>query len=373
MHAHRLATFFAALICFAVTACQMQEERSRRDPQKIVATNPKVQDIVVVQPYVCKLRSQQHIEIRALEEGYLEQMNMSEGQAVKKGETMFRVVPTLYQARLEAELAEAQVAEIEYINTKKLGENAVVSQQEVAVYLARLTKARARANLAQAELNFATIKAPFDGIIDRLYHQHGSLVKEKEILTTLSDNSVMWVYFNVPEARYFEHRAREGSEHDVSRLKLVDSRIELILANGKKYDQVADNTVTVEGMVDFETGNYKLRADFPNPDRILRQGQTGTVRVLQTLHNAIVIPQRATFEILDKQFVWVIGEDNVVRQRAITIAHELEDKFVIASGLDAKDRIIMDGVLQVHHGDTLEDYEFEKADSALDHQKYPAE
>ena len=132
-------------------------------------------------------------------------------------------------------------------------------------------KANAKAKLAQAELNFATVKAPFDGIIDRLHDQHGSLVKEGEILTTLSDNSLMWVYFNVPEARYLEYMA------DVSQDK-EDQQIELVLANGNKFQQLG-KIGAIEADFNNETGNIPFRADFPNPDRLLRHGQTGNVLI----------------------------------------------------------------------------------------------
>ena len=225
---------------------------------------------------------------------------------------------------------------------------------------------------AQAELNFTIVKAPFDGIIDRLMQMQGSLVGKGDLLTTLSDNDVMWVYFNVPEARYFEFKTREGKTADNSRIKLVDSRIELKLADGSTFHQDAGDVVTVEAKFNNETGNIPFRADFPNPDRLLRHGQTGTVVIHRTIHNAVVIPQRATFEILDKRYVYVVGEDDVVHQRLITVQHELDDIFVIKSGLDVKDKIVLEGVREVHDGDKVE-YEFRKPEEILDHQKNRAE
>ena len=147
----------------------------------------------------------------------------------------------------------------------------------------------------------------------------------------------------------------------------------MLLADGSKFNQTGNPTVTVEGDVNYETGNFKLRADFPNPDRRLRNGQTGTVLIHRKIPNAIVIPQRATFEVLDKIYVRVIGEDKVVRQKQITIAHELEDKFVIGSGLDVNDRFILEGVKLVKEGDKVEEFETEKAETALTNQKYHAE
>src|SRR5262249_21322697 len=148
-----------------------------------------------------------------------------------------------------------------------------------------------------------------DGFLGRLEQREGRLIDKKDVLTTLTDNSVMWVYFNVSEARYLDYKAREGRAKDPSRLELVDSKIELVLANDKTFKQDPGNTVTVEARFSSETGNIPFRADFPNPDRLLRHGQTGTVLIRQTMKNATVIPQRATFEIFERRYVWVVGKD----------------------------------------------------------------
>ena len=165
-------------------------------------------DVTITQPYVCQIHSQRHIDVCALESGYLQEISVREGQAVKKGDLMFRILPVLYKAKLDAELAEARLAELEYNNTESLFKRkAVVSQNEVLLFKAKLDRAKAKADLAQAEFNFTEVRAPFDGIVDRQHEQLGSLIKEGDILTTLSDNSVMWVYFNVPEADYLEYMA----------------------------------------------------------------------------------------------------------------------------------------------------------------------
>jgi membrane fusion protein (multidrug efflux system) len=175
----------------------------------------------------------------------------------------------------------------------------------------------------------------------------------------------MWVYFNVPEARYLEYMASSDQEKK-------EQRIELVLANLNKFPY-ASTGLTVEAQFNNETGNIPFRADFPNPEpRLLRHGMTGTILIHRTLKNAVVIPQRATFEILDKQYVYVVGKDNVVRQRAIVVQNELEDIFVIKSGLGVNDRIVYEGIRQVHDGEKVE-YEFRPPEQILANQKYHAE
>jgi membrane fusion protein, multidrug efflux system len=371
------------------------EEEHKEEPRKVVVTSPEAMDVTITQPYVCQIRSQRHIEVQALDSGYLEEIVVKEGQAVKQGDVMFRILPVLYKAKADAEVAEALLAEREYNNTKMLFEskNQVVSQNEVLLFAAKRDRAKAKAELAKAELNFTDIRARFDGIVDRQRQQLGSFIKEGEVLTTLSDNSVMWVYFNVPEKQYLEYKAAQ-KQHE------AEDRIELLLANHDKFPESCTR-LTIEAQFNNETGNIAFRADFPNPDGLLRHGQTGTILIHQTLKNALVIPQRATFELLDKRYVWVVGEDDVAHQRLITITHELEDIFVINSRtdvkqanvtsgpvsadnsehvdqnakpdiLDVRDKIVLEGVRQVEEGGKVE-YEFRKPEEALKKQKFHAE
>ncbi len=353
-----------ALISLSLPACNMHEEKPHQENHKIVATRPQSKAVTLTQEYVCQIHSKRHINIRALEMGYLEEIPVREGQQVKEGDLMFKVIPTLYQAKLDAELAETKLAQLEFNYTKKLSEDKVVSTNEVALLQAKLAKAQAKTQLAAAELNFATVKAPFDGIVDRLHQQQGSLVQEGEILTTLSDNSLMWVYFNVPEARYLEYMA------DLNRNK-DDMQIELVLANGEKFDHLG-KIGAIEADFNNETGNIPFRVDFPNPDRLLRHGQTGSVLIRRVQNDAIVIPQRATFEVLDKRYVYVVDKDDVAHQRDIVVQNEMDDIFVIKSGLEVGDKIVLEGIRQVHDGDKVE-YEFREAEVALANQKQHAE
>jgi membrane fusion protein (multidrug efflux system) len=353
-----------ALFSLSLPACHTHEEQADAEHHKIVVTSPKAQDAVITEQYVCQIHSQRHIKVCALENGYLQEVRVNEGQAVKKGDLMFKIVPTLYQARLDAELAEAKLAELELNNTQRLAKNNVVSENEVALYQAKLAKAKAKAKLAEAELHFTIVRAPFDGIVDRLHEREGSLIKEGDVLTTLSDNSVMWVYFNVPEARYLDYMAGLGQDKG-------SGKIELVLANGSKFPH-GGRIGAIEANFNNETGNIPFRADFPNPDGLLRHGQTGTVLIHRTLKNATVIPQRATFEILDKRYVYAVGKDDVAHQREVVVQNELEDIYVIKSGLEVDDRFVLDGVRQVRDGEKVE-YEVRPPDEVLASQKNKAE
>ncbi|MDB5347313.1 MAG: bepF 5 [Schlesneria sp.] len=362
MQVSRIPTIVLALVCLSLPACNQERVEHHHEAHKILATHPQSKAVTLTQEYVCQIHSQRHIKVRALEMGYLEAIKVKEGQHVKEGDLMFNVRPILYQSKLDAEKAEAELARLEYNYTKKLQQDKVVSENEVALLNAKLAKAEAKVSLAAAELDFATIKAPFDGIIDRLQLQHGSLVQEGEVLTTLSDNSVMWVYFNVREARYLEYMAELKEHKD-------DLQIELVLADHNKFTQIG-KIGAIEADFNNQTGNIKFRADFPNPERLLRHGQTGTILISHVQKDAIVIPQRAVFEVLAKQYVYVVDKDDVAHQREITVQDELEDIYVLKDGLGVDEKIILEGGRQVRDGDKVE-YEDREADKLA--YKYHAE
>lgn len=343
------------------------EEGGHHPIHKIIVTTPVKKDVISTQQYVCQIHSCQHIEVRALEGGYLEKINIKEGQHVKKGDLLFKILPTLFQARMESELAEANRVQIELDNAQSLMDKGIVSSQEIALKKAELAKAKAKVQLAQAELGFTNVKAPFDGIVDRQRNQLGSLIEEGDVLTTMSDNSLMWVYFNVPEAQYLEYKAeldKDGGKSD-------HLQIELKLANGEIFPQEG-KIGAIEADFNNMTGNIPFRADFSNPEGLLRNGQTGTILIHRTLQNLLVIPQRATFEILAKRYAFVVDKDNVVHQRDIEIEGEQDDIFVLKSGLKEGEKIILEGIRQVKDGDKIK-YDFRDPKEVLSNLKYHAE
>jgi membrane fusion protein, multidrug efflux system len=360
-----LLSAILGLVTLSLPACNEHDAHAEEPSQQtIVVTTPQMKDVVVTTQFVCQIHSKRHIKVRALQNGYLEEIKVKEGQMVEEGSVLFKIIPILYAAKRDAEFAEAQLATLELNYTKTLFDKSVVSKQEVLLYEAKLKRAQAKADLAQAEYSFTEVKAYFTGIIDRLFEQQGSLVKEGDVLTNLSDNSVMWVYFNVPEKYYIEYMKTSDKEKE-------EQRIDLQLANGTKFPQ-RGKIAAVEGKFNNQTGTIPFRADFPNPDRLLRHGMTGNVLLHKTLSKALVIPQRATFEILARRYVFVVDKDNVVHQREIKIHHEMNDAYVIESGLGVGDNFIYEGIRQVRDGDKIV-YEYRAPEKILSDQKLYSE
>jgi membrane fusion protein (multidrug efflux system) len=321
------------------------EEHEKQEETRFIVTSPIIKDTLVYHEYVSQIRSVQHIELRALEKGYLRTIYVDEGQFVRKGQLLFQIMPIIYQAETQKAQAEVNFAEIEYKNTKSLADSNVVSKNELALAKARFDKAKAELELAKAHLGFTEIRAPFDGVIGRFNDVRlGSLVDEGDLLTTLSDNSKMWVYFNVPEAEYLDYATRPKSDSLL--------RVKLQLANNKLLENEGI-VETIEADFNNETGNIAFRATFQNKNGILRNGETGNILMPVQLKNAVIIPQKSTFEILDKKFVFVVGSDNIVRSREIKTATEMPHLYAVSKGLSAEDKILVDGLRKVKNGEKI--------------------
>lgn len=334
--------------------CKHHEEE-KEENTRFVVSSPIVKDTIIQKDYMCQIRSIQHIEVRALEKGYIKQIYIDEGKFVKQGQPMFQIMPNVLEAEVQKAQAEVNFAEIEFQNSKTLADSNIISKNELALSKAKLGKAKAELLLAQTHLGFTEIKAPFDGITNRLEVRLGSLVDEGELLTTLSDNSKMWVYFNVPEAEYLDYISKTNRDSV--------SKVHLQLANNSIFDNIG-TVETIEADFNNETGNIAFRATFPNPNGVLRHGSTGNIIMNVHLENAIIIPQKATFEILDKKYVFVVDENNIVKTRQIEIGSELPHIYVVTKGLKKSDKIVVEGLRKVNNNQKIE-FEFKNFDQIL--------
>ncbi|UOG77335.1 efflux RND transporter periplasmic adaptor subunit (plasmid) [Hymenobacter tibetensis] len=361
-----MKTVFMLMSCCVLYCCSScsKKKEEKEEKIKLVVTSPWLKDTTVTQEYVAQIHSVQHIELRALEKGYLQKIYVDEGQAVKQGQLMFQIMPVIYQAELKKSQAEANYVGLEYQNTKRLADNNVVSKNELALAQAKFDKANAEVSLAQTHLQFTTVRAPFSGIMDHFQGRLGSLVDEGDLLTTLSDNSKMWVYYNVPEAEYLAYKAHTKASDSPMKVKLM-------MANNEVFDQ-AGVVQAIEADFNNETGNIAFRATFPNPNGLLRNGETGSILMTVPLKHALLIPQKATFEILEKKYVYVVDDHKKVHQKEVTIGSEMPDLYVIKDGLAAGDKILLEGIRKVKDGDKIR-YDYEDPQKVITHLKVYSE
>lgn len=354
----KLLMVIIAGILLTSTGCQSHKEKKDLET-KFLVTSPLQTDTAIVKEYVCQIHSIRHIELRAQERGYLQDVYADEGRFVKDGQLLFRIMPRLYEAEKQKAEAEAKVAEIEYQNTKSLADKNIVAPNELAMAKAKFDKAKAELSLAQVHLQFTEIRAPFNGYIDRFHVRPGSLLEEGDLLTTLSDNSKMWVYFNVSESEYLDYKSNTKTDSMM--------KVSLLMANGKKYDYTGI-VETIEADFNNETGNIPFRATFPNPIGLLRHGETGNILMSVVFKKALIIPQKATFEILDKKYIYVVDKDNRVKQRAISIAAEMPDLYIVGAGLKEGEKILLEGLRKVKNNDLIK-YEYQEPGTVISNLK----
>jgi membrane fusion protein (multidrug efflux system) len=358
----RIAWLIGLYIIVYNTGCTAKA-KEKEVIEKYSVTSPLKTDTSFVKEYVSQIRSVRNIEIRAQEKGFLENIYVDEGRFVKAGQLLFRIMPKMYEAELQKAEAEVRAEEIELQNTSALVEKNIVSKNEQALAQAKLDHAKAEMTLAKLHLSFTEIRAPFDGIIDRIPKKLGSLIDEGELLTTLSDNSNMFAYFNVSEPEYLNYEANT-KDHG-------NTKVNLLLANGTTLPYKGE-VETIESEFDNETGNIAFRAKFPNSNGLLRNGETGKVLMTVPFKNALIIPQKATYEIQDKIYVFVVNKNNVLESKQISIAGRLPDLFIVESGLSEGDKILLEGVQKVKDNDKIE-YEFQKPEEVVSKLRLKAE
>lgn len=331
------------IIALNLTGCQSKKEE-KVEMSEYLVTSPVVKDTLFIKEYVAQIQSLENVEIRSQEKGYLEALHCDEGRQVKSGQLLFSIMPKLYQAEYLKAKAEARLVGLELQNVKKLADKNIVSQTELAMAQAKLDGANADLAMAATHLSFTKITAPFDGTIDRIMFKKGSLIEDGTVLTKISNNKNVYAYFNMTEVEYLDYKSRSSND--------IKNTVALILSNGveHKYKGVIE---TIESEFDNETGNIAIRAKFPNPELLLKHGETGKIKMTVPIHDALIIPQKATYELLDKIYVYVVDAKNVVKARNIKIKQKLSNLYIIDSGLNKNDKILLEGLQTIKEDDMI--------------------
>ena len=345
------------VLSISLVACNTDTPAQKENKFKVI--QPVLADTAFTEEYVSELHAIENVEIRSRVKGFIESIMVDEGKTVKKGQVIFKLSSQGYQQELlkaeaawKNELAELKAAEIELENTEKLFAKKIIAKSELELAKAKLEMHKAKVEEAKAHelqaihnLSFTQVRAPFDGIINRIPNKTGSLVDEGTLLTTLSNNQEMLAYFNVSESDYLDYAVTTHWN---------DSKtVSLVLANGTQYNQMG-KIETVESEFDPLTGNIAFRARFANPERVLKHGSNGKIVVRKQLKNVLLIPQKSTFEIQDKLFVYVVNKNQEVEQRNISIKKRMPHVYVVESGLSIQDTILLEGMQNVKPGEKIQ-------------------
>lgn len=348
---------FLSIVAIIILASCSSTGRTKEEATFQVIS-PLLKDTVFTNEYVADITALQNVELRARIKGYIEVVLVDEGQTVHKGQTLFSISKLGYkhnllkaEAALSSVRADLKSAEIELENVQKLLDKKIVAPVEVEMQKSKVAAEKAQVAEAQSDeaqarlkLSYTEVKAPFDGVINRIPHRTGSLVEEGTLLTTISNNKEVYAYFNVSEKDYLDYAAAKnnGTSKDVA----------LVLANGILY-HYKGRIETTESEFDKSTGNIAFRAKFPNPDNLLKHGASGKVLVKTVLKNATLIPQKSTFDVQENIYVFVVDSDEKVHQRRVVLTARLPHLYVIQPTLSPEEKIVYEGTQKLRDGDEI--------------------
>lgn len=316
--------------------------------------------------YPATIKGMQDIEIRPKVLGYLVKLLVDEGATVRKGQPLFLIDSEQYRATVKAAKAQIRVCraniatqKLTVDNKRMLFKQNIISSYDLkmaentlASYEAQLAAAEAQLQSAQDNLRWCTVTSPADGVVGSIPYRVGSLVsgQSAEALTTVSNISKMYVYFSMTEKQLLALTREAGGVN--AAIKKMPA-VSLVLSDGTTYSQ-SGTISTVSGVIDPSTGSVQMRATFDNAQHILRSGGTGSILIPTHASDAIMVPQSATFDVQDKKFVYVVNADKTVATREITVLPQNNGQtYVVASGLRAGERIVVDGVNQLKNGQKI--------------------
>ncbi len=349
---------FLFLIAGFFTSCNRGHEKKSGSRNSTLVVKLAATSIEVAQSYVADVQAVQFVEIKPKVEGFVEDVLVDEGEHVKKGQVLFKLSSAeLYEEVKEAQAnykqvqAELKMAEVEADRVKRLVEKDIISpirlEQALAeADVARLRVQQAKSRLLRAETNYSytTITSPFEGYVDRIPFKVGSLVTPSSLLTSLTDVSEMFAYFKINEKEYLEYKRTQLSGVEQPEY----NNLELILSDQTTYPYKG-TVETVEGDFERGTGSIAFRARFANPDRLLRHGVSGKIRMLTEMEDVILVPQRSTFEIQDFTYVYTVDEEGKVSVRSFEPLSR-HGAYYVTKDLPDNTLIVYEGIQQVSDG-----------------------
>lgn len=313
--------------------------------------------------YPATIKGVQDVEIRPKISGFITRLCVKEGQTVKRGQLLFVIDNVTYaaaarqaKAAVNSARASLNTSKLTYNNNLKLFKNNVIGDYELQA--SRNNLAAAQAALAQAEANYISAKqnldfcyvtSPANGVVGTLPFRVGALVSSASVepLTTVSNINTMQIYFSMTEKDLLSMTRTSGGLHTA----ISDyPAVKLKLADGTIYNHDG-KVATVSGVIDQSTGSVSIRADFPNPEHLLKSGGSGSIVVPHVSTDAIIIPQEAVAQVQDKYFVYIVGSDSKVKYSPVTVDPNNDGKnYIITSGLKKGDRIVIKGITSLTDG-----------------------
>ena len=310
--------------------------------QKVVKENA-----ITYQEYSANLQGQQNVEIRPKVNGFIEKIFVDEGQNVRKGQILFKLETNTLSQDANASKAAVNAAQVEVNRLIPLVERKIISNVTLETAKANLAQAKANYNSIASNINFATITSPVDGVIGSIPYKVGSLVGSTTVdpLTTVSDIRNIRAYFTMNEKQLIHFNKTFKGATTAEKIKALPP-VELILADNSVYDQKG-KIETINGLVNARTGSTEFRAQFPNPQAVLRSGGSGIIRLPIEEKDVILLPQNAVYDMQGKQMVYTVGKDNKVHSKIIETNGTSGLNFIVTSGIEPNEIVVVEGVTKL--------------------------
>ncbi len=339
-------------------SCSKNQQQMQMPAPEIATITIAPQTAALQSTFPATIKGKTDIDIRPQVTGFITKVHVDEGQHVRKGQVLFTLDQVTFQAAVDQARAAVNNAQTA-VNTAKMtadskktlfDKNIIseyeyqLSQNSLAQALAQLANAKAALASAQKNLAYTVVTAPSDGVVGTIPNREGSLASPSSAqpLTTVSDNSEVYAYFSLTEKDLLK-LSGEGKQSIDAAIKAMPE-VQLRLSDGTLYP-ISGKVATVSGVIDNSTGSSSVRALFKNPSGILRSGGTGQIILPDDKQDVIVIPQKATFELQDRRFAYVVNDSNKIVSTPITIEANNDGKtFVVTSGLQPGQRIAVEGV-----------------------------
>lgn len=350
----------AIVCCFFMFGCHESPTQEQKAEYAVLTLSTA--DRELLSSYPASIQGRQDIAIYPQVAGTISQVCIKEGECVRKGQTLFIIDQVPYeaalkmaQANVEAAQAGVATAQLVYDSKKELFEGEVVSDFDLHTAKNQLLTAQAQLSQAQAQevtarnnFSYTTVQSPSDGVVGTLPFRAGTLVSPSlsKPLTTVSDNSEIYVYFSITENQLLELTSKHGSMKEV--LASLP-KVKLQLNNGSIYSE-GGYIETISGVIDSSTGSVSLRAVFPNAGGLLHSGASGNILLPREMKECLVIPCSATFEIQDKIFVYKVIDGKATSVPISVILVEGGREYIVTSGLNMGDKIISEGVGMLREG-----------------------
>lgn len=346
-----------SIVALVSTSCKQEKPQQQSQQQQampLAVTTVPQKEVTTYNTYPTTIEGTINSEVRAKVSGYINKVLVDEGQKVSKGQTLFKLETESLSQDAEAAKASVNVAQVEVDKLKPLVEKNIISEVQLETAKANLAQAKSAYNSVVANIGYATVKSPVDGYVGAIPYREGSLVSATSVnpLTTVASIERVFAYFSMNETEYLDFL--QDTEGTTLQEKISNfPKVELLLANGQVYDQKG-TIETVTGQIDANTGTVSFRAVFDNPNRLLTNGNSGTIKIPKTYENAVVVPQSASFEQQGQTYVYTVGDDNAAKSSLISIKDKNDLLLIVESGVKKGDQIVVKGIGKIKNGTPLQ-------------------